>query len=332
MKRLYFAIILCGVLISCTDSYNFTLNGSLDKSFYSDSIYLCTYPQIDTIAAGVFTDSTSFTIKGTIQESSVAFLKTSSYHTTTMFVLEQGEMELKGLSDTLFLVSGTPLNDVFSNFLIENKDVPKDSLKSGMKELMIEHSSDELGTLLGRSLAYSVDAEEYVEMYDRMDNHMRQDPFFFKLYKRSNRRIMSDGAMFSEIIGEIDGKPARLSDYAGRGSWVLLSFWASWCRDCQAEIPKLRKMYDLLQKDQIQFIGISRDDNPEKMKTAIERYDIVWPVINNTNGLESYTYGIVTIPSLILINPEGVVVAAGTTCEEFLVKINKALSSYNKSL
>lgn len=328
VKNIALSLFLCGIFVSCTDPTHFTIKGTLDSSLYGDAIYLCTIPDADTLATGRFTDSTSFIVEGNVQEPSVVFLKSSSRRTTPTFVLEKGNMKVHQVNDSTFLVKGTPLNDIYTRFQEDMENSSPDSVSAATKELMIENSSNALGTMLGRSLAYGLQADEYVELYDRMDNYMRRDSFFVNIYKRASRRQISVGSMFSEIIGEVDGRPARLSEYAGRGSWVLLSFWASWCRDCSKEMPRLRAMYDSLKRMDTEIIGISRNDKPEKMAEAMRRYDMVWPVFCNTNSREAYSYGIVTIPSLILIDPDGVVVATGTTCNGFLGKIRRAQAKY----
>ena len=313
---------------SCTEQTHFTIKGLVDQSFYGNEIYLCNLAEADTIAVGHFHDSTSFSIEGEVTEATPVYLTSSSSQTTTPFVLEKGKMKLKEVHDSLFLVMGTPLNEELSRFLLDYEGAPDDSLITGMEELMLDHSSDALGTLLGRSVGYAVEAQEYLDLYNKMDIYMRDDPFFINLYKKYSRSVVAIGSMFSEVIGEVNGKPARLSDYAGRGSWILLSFWASWCGDCAREMPKLRKLYDTLKEEQINVIGISSRDQFESMQRAIKRYDIVWPVFFNADGLNTLAYGIVTIPSLVLIDPDGVVVATGTTSEDFLEKIQKAKSLY----
>ncbi len=322
MKNILLLLILCGAMASCTGNDRFTIKGTLGSSFYGDSIYLCTASGVvDTLASGSFSDSTTFVLEGESSGNPVVFLKTSTRKTTPYFILENGEIRYEELNDTLFLATGTPLNDIYSRFLTDNCDVRPDSVRARKKRLMIEHSSDALGLMLGRMMAYGLEAGEYVELYDRMDSLMRRDSFFVKIYRRSIRQVMSVGSMFSEVIGEIDGKPARLSEYAGRGSWVLLSFWASWCGDCARVMPRLRNRYDALKEAGVQVLGISCRDNPEPMKKAMEKYDMRWPVFCNAKGRETYSYGVVTIPHFVLIDPDGVIAASGTLLDEVIGKI-----------
>ena len=326
MRRFLRALLLCAVLASCSESHVFTVKGSLIRSFYGDGIYLCDFFSHDTLASGRFTDSTSFIMEGNVPAPTAVYLKSASQRTSTAFVLEPGDIEVRQVNDTLFLVSGTPLNDEYLQFMGRTQFQPGDSVDAGIRELVLEHQGDALGRMLWRGLAYSLDAQEYVDFYELLSEEMKSDSLYVRLYERSQRQLLSLGAMFSEIAGKVDGRSARLSDYAGRGSWVLLHFWAGWCGDCAAEMPALRELYDSLSREGVRFVGVAGNDDSESVERAIRRHGIVWPVITDTNGRESYSYGIVTIPTYVLINPEGVIVDRTTACSNLPARIREAMS------
>lgn len=102
------------------------------------------------------------------------------------------------------------------------------------------------------------------------------------------------------------GQIIKLSDY--KGKYVLLDFWASWCRPCRAFNPDLVKLYKLYKSEQIEFIGIAHDVGKEnKWRTAILKDNIsIWPQILDVNI--SSEYSVYSIPVMILIDPSGQII------------------------
>ena len=101
----------------------------------------------------------------------------------------------------------------------------------------------------------------------------------------------------------LTGQIIKLSDY--KGKYVLLDFWASWCKPCRSFNPTLIKLYKEHQSNQIEFIGIAHDvGNEKKWRDAISRDNIsIWPQILDNNIANEYS--IYSIPVLILIDPSG---------------------------
>lgn len=116
-----------------------------------------------------------------------------------------------------------------------------------------------------------------------------------------------------------DGEKIRLSDRCANG-YVLLDFWASWCRPCIAEMPKLQALHDKC-RDKLQILSISTDEDKGQWQEAIHQHNLTaWPqlIIDKPMDADSYyfreqsdvaiAYGITEIPCFILINRQGKVV------------------------
>ena len=122
----------------------------------------------------------------------------------------------------------------------------------------------------------------------------------------------SAGKMFVDFQGyAIDGKLSRLSDYVGKGKYVLVDFWASWCGPCKGEIPNLIELQNKFGGDKFMVLGVNVWDDETAFKAALEEEGITYPQIvvpqnNKDNATE--LYGIKGIPQIILFAPDGTIV------------------------
>ncbi|MCR9252668.1 MAG: TlpA family protein disulfide reductase, partial [bacterium] len=98
-----------------------------------------------------------------------------------------------------------------------------------------------------------------------------------------------------------------------RGKYVLIDFWASWCRPCRAENPNVKKVYATYADKGFEILGVSLDVNSNKWKQAIEVDGLPWEHVLDTRSAESAsaTYNVQTIPATFLVDPEGKIIAKG---------------------
>jgi thiol-disulfide isomerase/thioredoxin len=133
-----------------------------------------------------------------------------------------------------------------------------------------------------------------------------------------------------EIKGTtIDGKSFDISQW--KGKVVLVDFWATWCGPCIGELPNVKQNYDLYHSKGFEVVGISLDDDPEKLKEFLVQEHIQWPTLFPTDETQrgwenpiARHYGISGIPTVILVNQEGKVVtldARGPALGEQLAKL-----------
>jgi thiol-disulfide isomerase/thioredoxin len=133
----------------------------------------------------------------------------------------------------------------------------------------------------------------------------------------------SEGAMFVDFSAEYDGKTQKLSDFVGKGKYVLVDFWASWCGPCKREIPNLISVYNKYKGSKFEVIGVATWDEPDDTKAAIAELQIPYPQIMNAQEAGSNAYGIQGIPEIILFGPDGKILKRGLRGEEIELAVKE---------
>jgi peroxiredoxin len=196
----------------------------------------------------------------------------------------------------------------------------KEELKS-----MIRSKEPSIVSLL---LANFIGVEEDFTFLDSVSTQLRITYPKSRLVKEfaemmDEYRSLSVGSPAPEIsLPSPDGKIISLSDL--RGKYVLIDFWAGWCRPCRIENPNVVRLYNQYKDSGFTVFGVSLDRTREEWIDAIEADGLVWDQVSDLKYFDSEaarTYRIEAIPATYLIDPNGVIIAKnlrGKTLEDKL--------------
>lgn len=114
------------------------------------------------------------------------------------------------------------------------------------------------------------------------------------------------GDLAPEFSGTtIDGQTVALSDLDGK--LVVVNVFASWCGPCRAETPHLVEIYDELDRDEVEFVGLNLQETPGAVQTFKEEFSIEYPLLLNEGGEITNIYSPIGLPTTWFIDREGIV-------------------------
>jgi thiol-disulfide isomerase/thioredoxin len=144
-----------------------------------------------------------------------------------------------------------------------------------------------------------------------------------------NMKTSVPGNPFKEIVSkDPDGNEIKLSDFAGKGKYVLLDFWASWCPPCREEMPRLVQLYNTYKDKNFEIVGYSLDKDAQAWKNGIEQLNVSWPQMSDCEYWDSYPvkiYAVQSIPCMLILDPEGKIIERGLYGEELSQAIQRLI-------
>ena len=130
------------------------------------------------------------------------------------------------------------------------------------------------------------------------------------------------------IVGEDKaGKPLSLSDF--KGKYVLVDFWSSSCTWCRKETPILLKTFNAFKGKNFTILGVSTDFKKAEWLKAIKEDGAVWNHLllkGNARKKVMDDYSIVSIPQILLVSPEGAIIAKDLRGNRIYEAVKKAVA------
>ena len=200
---------------------------------------------------------------------------------------------------------------------------------------VIEENKNNLLSVLALSnIQYEFNDFQLDSILNKLDSSVLSMPSVVKLKKAiDNRKETVEGKMFKDFtIVQDPSYPAKstvkLSDYVGKGKYVLVDFWASWCKPCKMEIPYLRSIYNSYHGRRFDVVSVSVWDDPKAARDTAKVYGVKWKQIVNAQSIPTEIYGIQGIPQIILFGPDGTIVKRDLRGAEIEKEVVKHLSNF----
>lgn len=256
------------------------------------------------------------------------------------FILEPGDIKLANK-----LASGTPLNEKMdkldkeaSALASRYRSLPDDSASTAKRKEILDRYNELFDSMMAQNIdnpiGYYIFLQKGYEMtLPELEQAIAANPSLGKYVRVKklieagrNKEMTSEGKKFVDFeITAPDGSTQRLSDYVGKGKYVLVDFWASWCGPCIRETAVIKDILKEYGPKGLEVLGVAVWDEPDNTLTAIKKHDLPWPQILNAQAVPTDLYGISGIPCIILFSPDGTIISRDKQDEKLKAAVAAAL-------
>ena len=269
-----------------------------------------------------------FIIKGKMEQPGFKGLIFANSPPLVPLFLDNGDIKITGDKNELdkLVITGSPTHNEFKNYTTSIKpyeqvfspDAPYDSVAINKLAKISEDFVKKYPSSFVSPLAI-------IRLYQATQNGVKAEELYNTLLEKIKFSALGNYA--SQLIAESKinpigsvvadfsqtdtaGKAVNISAY--RGKYVLVDFWASWCRPCRQENPNVVAVYEKFKNKNFTILGVSLDQNKKAWLDAIKMDGLYWNHVSDLKGWGNEVaafFKITSIPQNLLLDPQGRIIA-----------------------
>lgn len=249
-----------------------------------------------------------------------------------------------------FLMESKAVSDKYRNGIAQGQDenqlkAAKDSTqrdinnrkREALRPYIMQHLDDEVTA----TMLFSLDYKEVPQVINRLLPDVRNgrfkdyldgiEGFLSRVLKeiaaaKQAEREIEEGKRASDFtLKDINGNDFNLASLFGKGKYIVVDFWGSWCSWCIKGFPKMKEYYNKY-RDRLEIVGVACYDKEDKWKVSVAKNNVPWLHVFSPDGITEERYGVTGYPYKVLISPKGKVIKCfkGET-DEFYETLDKEL-------
>ena len=248
------------------------------------------------------------------------------YNTRTTALVEDFNSQVAALQ-----ADSTLSAEEMSAKMQEAYDAVSAELVSDGLEMIRKYPSGTLAVTVLQNVASVMEENQLAEALGMLEGAALEDDHVKSLVALNDaKQATAEGKMFTDFTVVQDpadslGSKVSLSDFVGKGKYVLVDFWASWCGPCKAEIPNIAAVYEKYKGEDFDVLSIAVWDDPADTKVSAKEHGVVWNQIINAQQVPTDLYGIEGIPHIILFGPDGTILKRNLRGEDIESAVAEAL-------
>lgn len=340
MRKFGLLFIIAACLLGCkSDRKQVSIEGDI-KGLTNDTIYLYSNDGLlNKIDTTIYAKDGKFSCTLKIDTLTAATLIFNNRTEYPLFMDKGEKIKIKGNASEPLTISGNKANEELSAFMQElnGPGTPSQKALQQKAETFIRehHSSLASVYLLNHYfiLQEHPDYRKIKELIDVLTGTLLDQPSIEKVsdYIEQLKKV-EDGktAPYFNLPNAKGEKISRTSDKL-KNKYLLITFWASWCNADSTANAGLRQLNRTYKKsNDFAMLGISLDIDKEAWKESIKKDTLTWEQVCDFSGWDSETakqYAILTLPTNILVSPQGGIVARDITGDSLHNKIKEVVKA-----
>lgn len=209
----------------------------------------------------------------------------------------------------------------------EDKDAAEEIAISKIVDLSLKtikkNPHDTVALYALQNCYYYAEPEELADALEALDEKFDEEKLVKHIKEGLEAKLATvEGKMFTDFTvdhvlglddeGNLITEKRSLSDYVGKGKYILVDFWSPWCGPCKAETPNVKAVYEKYHGDKFDILSVavweeSAGMNWQNTRDTAAVLGITWNQINNGHQEPAALYGIDGIPHIILFGPDGTI-------------------------
>lgn len=362
MKLVKFSLFLLILLTACTPKPNtYEIVGTVKDALASKTVYLTEVGDTNPFDSTEIVDG-KFILKGEINEPKFCRITVNKeeYTISSYIFIEQGKIFYDSEGTNTHIHGTTPLVNEYNKISTKISEISNQTAQqvSQLRKLETDSANRAItdiyqndkenskvfftdifhknkNNLIGAYALYLLASNEYTTVDDienlyaeageTIKNNKAVKSIMEGMVKKGKTAV---GKLFTDFTienGNLDSTKVSFSDYIGKGKYILVDFWASWCGPCKAEIPALREIYKKYKGDNFDILGVAVWDKRENTLKSLKESDMPWNHIIDAQRIPTDIYSIKGIPHIILFAPDGTILVRDLLGTRLIEKVSEIL-------